>query len=1175
MRVRRLDLIRYGCFTNEKVNLPQGDPDLHIVVGPNEAGKSTVMSALEDLLFGIPSRSTLDFIHDYKDMRLGAAMESDGRSLEVQRRKGTKNTLLAADGVPLPNGERALSPFLGDSTRDRLERMFSLDHERLRRGGREILEAKGDVGEALFSAGSGFQDLRKHRRALDDEADQLWSKRRSGRRKYYQAEDRLKMAESDLRSQTVSAHAWRELQGKYEACNKAHEELRAKLEAKDAELRKLNRIRRQARYVNDKSRLEDDIQKLGDVSAIPQDSRETLQRAERDVQVAARIVKDQEVALRRAKSERAALGWDESLLLRAKDVDRLYERWIQVRAEKADLPKREAELAAEEGKLRAFASELGWTGESIADIIEQIPPRSKVAEARAFLKRLAERLAEIKSTQSALKEAGVRLADTKDRLGEIDVPADVSGLTALITATKRDFGEVGSRIRSAESDVAEAETNARVLFGDLRPRPESIAIASSLPAPSKEEVQLHRDARLALDHKLDDCNERIRSTENDLATREMARDRIEADEQPVSRRQVIELRETRDSGWDLVRRKYVDREPVLTNEVRDFETDHGSLAEAYESAVQAADQAADRSVETANAVARLEEAGRSIESARNNLNAMQRELRHLSERSQAMDSRWRQMWDAAPFDALGPDGMLSWLEARTSLRQAVARQASSEQRLATLRGHEAGAADALVAELQSLGVDAASRRNQGLPVLLDRAEVEQRRHLEASTRRAELEVGSRRAAAEVEAKRGEAERALSAERAWQRDWSSVVNALGLAPDAKPEAVEAQVDVIDKMRVVLAEIANLRDRRVVLIQRDIAEFEEDLHKVVVAIAPGLLGKVSDDAAIELRRLLDEGRQARKDALAKAREIEELEGRFRNHTEAKRKAEGDILALQAAAGAETIEALKDEIDKAERAERCRAELSEVIDQLLRDGDGLSVEEIQDECRDVDLDKAASREEALRNEIEELRKQQLDARDSLREAEAAYEAVGGSDAAALAEGARQNALAEIGEIAGQYVRTRSAALLLQWAIDRNRREKQAPMMERAGKIFAGLTLGSFEALELDFDERDQARLVGRRPSGDRVEVDGMSSGSADQLYLALRVAALEDYIEGAQPLPFVADDLFINFDDQRSAAGFRVLRRLARKCQVIFFTHHEHLAEVANLAIPEAVHVWRMAD
>lgn len=77
----------------------------------------------------------------------------------------------------------------------------------------------------------------------------------------------------------------------------------------------------------------------------------------------------------------------------------------------------------------------------------------------------------------------------------------------------------------------------------------------------------------------------------------------------------------------------------------------------------------------------------------------------------------------------------------------------------------------------------------------------------------------------------------------------------------------------------------------------------------------------------------------------------------------------------------------------------------------------------------------------------------------------------------------------------------------------------------------------------------------------VNEMSDGSADQLYLALRLASIEQYIEGHEPLPFIVDDILIRFDDKRSAATLKVLAELADKTQVIFFTHHLHLLELAK--------------
>jgi len=282
---------------------------------------------------------------------------------------------------------------------------------------------------------------------------------------------------------------------------------------------------------------------------------------------------------------------------------------------------------------------------------------------------------------------------------------------------------------------------------------------------------------------------------------------------------------------------------------------------------------------------------------------------------------------------------------------------------------------------------------------------------------------------------------------------------------------------------------------------------------------------------------------------------------------------IRVLENEVGVDSIERLLKEIEKAETFDLLNTELQRVLRALKDDGDGLSIEQLVEECKDVDLDQIAVHQEILEQEVGEREAERDVARDRFLEAKKAFEAVGYGDRAAVAEGERQTALAEIRNVAQDYVRLRTAEILIKWSIDRNRREKQGPILEAASALFARLTLGSFQALEIDFDNKDNLQLVGRRPSGELVDVNGMSAGTADQLFLALRIAALKDHIAVTQPLPFIADDLFINFDDQRSSAGLESLADLATKCQVLFFTHHEHLVQLAKEALPSAVSVWRM--
>ncbi len=169
-------------------------------------------------------------------------------------------------------------------------------------------------------------------------------------------------------------------------------------------------------------------------------------------------------------------------------------------------------------------------------------------------------------------------------------------------------------------------------------------------------------------------------------------------------------------------------------------------------------------------------------------------------------------------------------------------------------------------------------------------------------------------------------------------------------------------------------------------------------------------------------------------------------------------------------------------------------------------------------------------------------------------------GNDAAGAAQ-EMETALADIDDIAGRYVTLRIAHELLRAGIERFRRQQQGPLLARAGQIFARLTEGRYDRLGLD-EEDGKTVVTACRPDGTECQADRLSEGTLDQLYLALRLAALESDARVTEPLPFIGDDLLVNFDDRRAKAAIRVrvLADFASVTQVILFTHHGHIAEMA---------------
>ena len=171
MRLRRLDLIRYGMFTDEVIDFGDekaGRCDLHIIYGPNETGKTTAVSAYLDLIYGIKS-GRYAFLHPESTMQIGGILELGGQLHEFIRVKSASSSLLDARGQPLP--ESAIRAELGAVERDGYCSMFSLDDDTLEDGGEDILKSRGDLGQLLFSASAGLSELSQQLVRVRGEAD--------------------------------------------------------------------------------------------------------------------------------------------------------------------------------------------------------------------------------------------------------------------------------------------------------------------------------------------------------------------------------------------------------------------------------------------------------------------------------------------------------------------------------------------------------------------------------------------------------------------------------------------------------------------------------------------------------------------------------------------------------------------------------------------------------------------------------------------------------------------------------------------------------------------------------------------------------------------------------------------------------------------------------------------
>jgi uncharacterized protein YhaN len=254
--------------------------------------------------------------------------------------------------------------------------------------------------------------------------------------------------------------------------------------------------------------------------------------------------------------------------------------------------------------------------------------------------------------------------------------------------------------------------------------------------------------------------------------------------------------------------------------------------------------------------------------------------------------------------------------------------------------------------------------------------------------------------------------------------------------------------------------------------------------------------------------------------------------------------------------------------------RARLADALRQrrlhLIELADGVQETRLAEEVTGFDPDAADARLTELARRDQELGQIENDlyAHRSHRRRE--LEALAAGVGAEEAWQQRRNAEAELLEAARRWAVRKAAVALLGGALERHRAARRDPLMTRAGAIFTVLTGGAFEGLDQSFDGDDELRLVGLRCGGERVPVAGLSEGTRDQLYLALRLAHIEDYASRAEAPPFIGDDIFASFDLARTGHGLRALAAIGDRVQPIVFTHHPHVVEVAQAHLGRAVDI-----
>lgn len=415
--------------------------------------------------------------------------------------------------------------------------------------------------------------------------------------------------------------------------------------------------------------------------------------------------------------------------------------------------------------------------------------------------------------------------------------------------------------------------------------------------------------------------------------------------------------------------------------------------------------------------------------------------------------------------------------------------------------------------------------------------------------------------------------AASALAAVEQRWEAACGALGISAPLSPTAIRAHLDALKDLVQATEDVSRAR-AGLALVRVRVDSFEATSSSLAARIDPAVRSESAEEMAGELARRLREAVDQRAVAATTAAREHELRETLSGAATRRNASLATMADIATSIGVE-LDALEPAVEVSVRRDELDSEIAAVEKLILDSAGGATVDAVVRLADGRVSAPAAELDAALMSASTRLADldRELDAlhvrRGELKQTLAAWR---GADDAARAAAEMHEVAAVVGETATRYVRLKIAHEVLRREVDRNREEHQGPVIRRAAQHLSALTNRRYVDILDAID--DGAVLDVRRYDGEVVGVERLSEGTRDQLWLALRLAALEHWCLDREPLPLVLDDVCMTFDDERTGAALQLLAKLSDTVQVLFFTHHESVAATAARVVPDArVHVHRL--
>ncbi|MEZ5673392.1 MAG: hypothetical protein R3E08_13865, partial [Thiotrichaceae bacterium] len=750
------------------------------------------------------------------------------------------------------------------------------------------------------------------------------------------------------------------------------------------------------------------------------------------------------------------------------------------------------------------------------------------------------------NAQERLKSTQHEVAQHRNQLQNLAQPTDLTELKAVLERTIKQ-GDLETLLAKEDKENRLLTVKIEIALKQLGLWTDGLTELELSPLPSMERLDYFDNKFKELD------NDKHRVKEKLLEAREryaQATQHIEAlywaGEIPTEEK-LLHTRQQREQLWQKLQQN-----PSLMPELR----------RGYEQLVKEADEIADRLRRESHRVMQQANFKAEQQAAAREKESQAKKWHSLQEATEQLQTEWEECWQACNMKPWSPMEMRKWLNDSLNLRQQLTTLRDKQQQWTVRQQLYVELSQQLTTALNNLSLDIkllvslSDLKAQATTTIEFMTEL-QRQHIDLKK---QINIHS----TECQQWESVLQQLNQQVIQWREAWTTALIPLQLPADTSTEIARNVLDTLDQLLNKLDKISSLR-RRVERMEEDAQVFQQEVTALLEKIAPEWLHEAIEQVVPKLSNKLN---QIEKDTTLFEQVQQQLEMEQRKLQIAKLQCNQSQAVLQSlleqAHCSQLIELEQAEIDSAQKSALQRV-YAEVEQQLLEQGEGLSLLELANAAKSVDIDQLPMQLQNTSEKIAILEQQRSGLDQKIGELRILLKQMdGNATAAGIAEEA-QLCATEIRELSERYVQVVTAAFVLRQVIENYRKTYQAPLLLRASELFRRLTLGSFVELKTGYHHEDQPVLLGlRTPESAGIPTASMSEGTRDQLYLALRLASIEQYLQHNSPVPLIFDDILVNFDDDRSRATLEVLSSLSEKTQILFFTHHLRLVELAQKSV-----------